>query len=292
MNKKRVRFIVNPISGVGRQKIIPTLVETHLDATQFDHEIVYTEAAKHATELARLAAEDGVDIVAIVGGDGSVNEAGTGLINTNTALSIIPTGSGNGMAHHLQLPINLEAAIKVMNNHRIQTIDTGKMNDQHFIGVAGTGFDALIAWEFSQFGKRGFFSYFKIVLREYFKYKEAEYTFSVDGESFTRKAFLVTVANSSQYGNRATIAPEAVIDDGKLRLCILRKFSLFMAPIVAMRLFNKTIHKSRYMETFHSTAFKVETKSDITHADGEPIKIVEHLEFNVLPATLKMVVPA
>lgn len=292
MSKKRVRFIVNPISGVGRQKIIPTLVETHLDATQFDHDIVYTQASKHATELAKKAAKDGIDIVAIVGGDGSVNEAGTGLISTDTALAIIPTGSGNGMAHHLQLPINLEAAIKVINNHRIQVIDTGKMNEQHFVGVAGAGFDALIAWKFSQFGKRGFFSYFKIVLREYFSYKEEEYTFSVGDETFTRKAFLVTVANSSQYGNRATIAPEAIIDDGKLRLCILRKFSLFMAPAVAVRLFNKTIHKSRYMETFHSTEFGVVKSSQITHVDGEPVEIPENLSFKVLPATLKMVVPA
>ena len=130
------------------------------------------------------------------------------------------------------------------------------------------------------------------MLREYFKYKEEEYTFSVDGESFTRKAFLVTVANSSQYGNRATIAPEAIIDDGKLRLCILRKFSLFMAPIVAFRLFNRTIHKSRYMDTFHSKAFEVTKSSPITHVDGEPVKIPENLSFKVLPATLKMVVPA
>lgn len=290
MSKQRIRFIVNPISGVGRQKVIPQLVEQHLDHNKFDHEIVYTEAAKHAIELSKKAAEDGIDIVAIVGGDGSVNEAGSGLVGTKTALAIIPTGSGNGLAHHLHLPIDLAAAIKVINNHQIKVIDTGKMNEHPFMGVSGAGFDALIAYEFSKFGKRGFFSYFKIVLREYFKYKEDEYEVVTDNDQFKRKAFLVTVANSSQYGNRATIAPEAIIDDGNLRICILKKFPLVYAPFIAMRLFNKTIHKSRYMETFKGSKFVLQKKGVRTHVDGEPIEIESGLTFEVVPSSLRVVV--
>lgn len=291
MSKLKVRFIVNPISGVGRQKIIPQLVETHLNHDQIEHEIVYTERSGHAIELSRKAADEGIDVVAIVGGDGSVNEAGAALIGQSTALAIIPTGSGNGLARHLQLPLNLAEAIAGLNQFKVKAIDTGVLNARPFMGVAGVGFDALIADEFSRFGKRGFFSYFKIVLREYFKYEEQEYEFTVNDTSFRRKAFLVTVANSSQYGNRATIAPEAMIDDGQLRLCILRKFSLFMAPFVALRLFNRSIHKSRYMETIVGTQFHLKKLAKRAHVDGEPLQLKEGITFAVVPESLNVVIP-
>ncbi len=291
MNKRRIRFIVNPISGVGKQKIIPGLVKQYLDHGQFDYEITYTEAAGHAITLSKEAAEAGIDIVAIVGGDGSVNEAGSSLINSTTALAIIPTGSGNGLARHLKIPLKLQEAISLLNHHQVKMIDTGMVNEHRFMGVAGIGFDALIAYEFSRFGKRGFFSYFKIVLREYFNYKEDRYSIKHQGKELLEKAFLITIANSSQYGNRATIAPEAKIDDGHLKLCLLKKFPLWVAPFVANRLFNKTIHKSRYMTTIDGTEFSISSSYNRVHTDGEPLTIDETLLFKVNPASLNVIVP-
>ena len=291
MSKKKLRIIVNPISGVGRQKVIPELVEQHLDKTQFDYEIAYTKASKHAIELSKTAADAGYDVVAVVGGDGSVNEAGTGLLGSETALAIVPTGSGNGLARHAEIPLELEAAIKLLNDYRVKRIDTGLLNGHHFMGVAGTGFDALIADKFSSYGTRGFFSYFKIVLREYFAYREQVYTIKNGKQSFSQKAFLLTFANSSQYGNRATIAPRAVLDDGKLKLCVLGKFSLFEAPFVAYRLFNKSIHKSRHMRILEGETFEIEHTGDKVHLDGEPLNLAENIKVKVYAASLNLVVP-
>ena len=289
---KHIRFIVNPISGIGKQKVVPQWAEELIDKKRFTYDIHYTEAPKHAIDLSKKAAAEGVHIVAIVGGDGSVNEAGSALLGSDTALAIIPTGSGNGLAHHLGIPINPQQAIAMLNHHKVKAMDTGTLNGHTFVGVAGIGFDALIAYEFSRFGKRGFFSYFKIVLREYFNYEEEEYHVISDQEEVTAKAFLLTIANSSQYGNRATIAPKAEIDDGLLKLCLLRKFSWFQAPFVAWRLFSGNIDKSRFMKVLEGKQFKINKSNVRAHIDGEPIQLEENIVVEVIPNSLKVIVPA
>ena len=172
--KKKICFIVNPISGVGRQKVIEELIDKYLDRTIFEYEISYTKAAKHATELAKEAAKRNVDIVVAVGGDGSVNEVSRGLIGTKTAMAIIPTGSGNGLARYLNISLNLKSAMTIINQCNIKTIDTIQLNNETFANVAGIGFDAHIGWEFAKFGKRGFSSYLKVITREFPKYKAQE----------------------------------------------------------------------------------------------------------------------
>jgi len=291
MTRSRIRFIINPISGIGRQKVLPRLVERLLDKARFDVEISYTERPGHAKDLAREAANQGYDIVAVVGGDGSVNEAGAGLLGSETSMAIIPTGSGNGLARCLGIPLTLEQAVGVINNHEQRRIDTGLFHDRPFMGVAGIGFDALIAWEFSRFGKRGFASYFRIVLREYLKYRSEDYKVVMDGKEVQFKAFLLTAANSSQYGNRATIAPEARLDDGLLKVCLLRKFSLWHAPFVAFRLFNRSIHRSRFMTVLEGKEFFVEKEQTLAHIDGEPIHVDGKLRIQVQPASLNVIVP-
>jgi diacylglycerol kinase (ATP) len=291
VTKKQIRFIVNPISGVGKQKIIPKLIEQHLDATQWEHEIVYTEASKHAIELTKQAADKGIDVVAIVGGDGSVNEAGSALVGQSTALAIIPTGSGNGLARHLGISTKLSTAISLLNNYQVKTIDTGTINNHPFMGMAGTGFDALIAKKFAEYGKRGFFSYFKIILREYRSYKNKEYLITYNDQTITRKAFLITAANSSQYGNRVTVSPHAKVDDGSLELCILKPFPGIMMPWIAFRFFTRSIDKSRCMETLKGQHFVIEQNDEQCHADGEPIALKGPLSIDVKPASLKVIVP-
>jgi len=282
---------VNPISGVGKQKVVPKWVQSMLDPELYTYDIVYTEAPRHAIELAKQAATEKVDIVAIVGGDGSVNEAGSALLFSQTALAIIPTGSGNGLALHLGIPTQPQQAIAMLNTHKKTKIDTGTLNGIPFIGVAGIGFDAHIAHEFAQFGKRGFFSYFKIILKEYMKYEEDEYAVESPNTNIKANAFLLTVANSSQYGNRATIAPTARLDDGHLKLCLLRKFPWYAAPFVAFRLFNKSIHRSKYMHILDDTEFRIEMHNDRAHVDGEPLVLEESLDVKIVPASLTVVVP-
>jgi diacylglycerol kinase (ATP) len=287
--KKKICFIVNPVSGVGRQKMIEHLVEEKLDKEKFAHDIVYTEGPKHAITLSREAAARGCDTIVAVGGDGSVNEAGRGLIGTNSSLAILPAGSGNGLARHLRIPMNLVSAMEVINTGNPIAIDTAAINNEVFLGMAGVGFDAHIGWEFAKFGKRGFQSYIKVVTREYPKYQAQKYLLEIDGRTLEREAFLISFANGSQYGNNAVIAPKADLQDGLLDICILKAFPLYAIPMLAYRLFNRKMHESEYLETIRGSHIKVKQAATTAHIDGEPVELGSELEIKVNPLSLKVI---
>ncbi len=289
--KKKICFIVNPISGVGRQKVIEKLIDESLNRLLFDYEIAYSKAPKHATIIAKEAAARGFDIVVAVGGDGSVNETARGLIGTSTAMAVIPAGSGNGMARHLKIPLNLKKAIAVINAAKETSIDTMLFNDEPFINVAGVGFDAHIVWEFAKFGKRGFSSYIKLVLREYPRYKAGNYELIVDGKTHSKTAFLISFANGSQWGNNAYIAPSATMDDGYMDIAILKDFSLASTISIAYRLFRKTLPDSSFLEIIKCKEAFLKQKNTVAHIDGEPIEIGTDVSIRVNPLSLKVIVP-
>ena len=289
--KKKILFIINPVSGIGEQKIIEKLVEENLDKQKFDHSFIYTNAPKHATELSKKASENSVDIVVAVGGDGTVNEVVGGLVKTTTAMAILPIGSGNGFARHLKIPMNLAGAINVINQSNTTTVDTGEINGMSFVNIAGVGFDAQIASEFAKFGKRGFASYIKVFLRECLTYKTAEYTILIDTQTLTKKALLMSFSNGSQYGNEAFIAPQADIKDGLIDVCILKKFPFYALPQLAYQLFNKTIHRSKYLETIRGKEITIKQSENIAHIDGEPVELGNDIKVKVNPLSLKVIIP-
>ncbi len=287
--KKKICFIINPISGIGKQKLVEKLIEQFLDPTLFDYTIKYTNAPKHATSLARKAAEENIDIVVAVGGDGSVNEVAKGLAGTQTAMAILPAGSGNGLARHLLIPLHLEKAITLINSCTIKTIDTINLNDETFVNVAGIGFDAHIGWQFSKYGKRGFSSYIKIVMREFRKYKEQDYELIIDGISHKRKAFLISFANGSQWGNNASIAPTADISDGEMDIAILKNVNWKSGAWIGYHLFRKKLHHTRQLEIIKAKEVTVKQNGIIAHIDGEPIGIGKTFSIKVNPLSLKVV---
>ena len=221
MNKKKIIFILNPISGTVSKAGIPGLIEERLDKEKFDCRIAETKYAGHATELAQQAARQGIDIVVAVGGDGTVNEVGRALVNTKTAMGILPCGSGNGLARHLNLPMNLKKCIDILNDCDIHTLDYGLINRHPFFCTCGMGFDAFISMKFAEAGKRGPITYMQKILEEGLSYQPE--TYEIEDEEGTRryKAFLVSAANASQYGNNAYIAPQASMSDGLLDIIIM-----------------------------------------------------------------------
>jgi len=291
MMKKKICFIVNPVSGVGRQKVIERLIDQYLDRTVFDYEIAYTKAARHATELARMAAADNFTIVVAVGGDGSVNETAKGLANSNTAMALIPAGSGNGLARHLQVPLNLRKAMEVINKATEKYIDTIQFNDEIFVNIAGVGFDAHIGWEFARFGKRGFSSYLKVIMREFKNYKAQDFELTIDGKTYNRNAYLISFANGSQWGNNAYIAPTANISDGVMDVAILKDFRFFNALSIGYKLFRKNIHTSSYLEIIKAKEVLLKQTGTIAHIDGEPIESGNLISIKVRPLSLKVIVP-
>ena len=289
---KRILFIVNPISGKQKQTGIRDVIEKWINREQYDHSIVITEKGGDATDFARQAVTDGIDIVVAVGGDGTVNEVGQALVNTPVAMGIIPSGSGNGLARHLKIPFNYKKAIQVINKGNIRKIDTATVNEKVFLSVAGIGYDAFVAKKFAKAPKRGFISYFRIVSSEYPGYKPKKYEIEIDGQKIIRRALLVTFANSNQFGNNTSIDPEASIDDGYIDVCIVRRIPLLLLPLYVPFLFTRTFHKTQYIEIFKAREVKILRKKGKTiHFDGDPFKMDKALEMKINPLSLKIIVP-
>jgi len=290
--KRKILFIINPISGVGRQKIVEKLIPAKLDQAIFDYEISYTNYSSHAIQIARGASERGIDIVVAVGGDGSANEVAQGLVNTGTAMGIVPVGSGNGLAHHLRIPTNISKAISIINKAKVSKMDTGLMNGKLFISIAGLGFDALVAEKFSQGKKRGFWPYLKLVFFEFFKFKCHDYTITFKNTTIQRKALLISFANSNQFGYHVSIAPKASIEDGYLDLCIVHKMSAISAAMIVHKLFMKDVDTSRHIEVYKVKEVSVSCDGPISsHIDGDPNIPLKEVHVKIQPASLNMIVP-
>ncbi|MDN5200605.1 diacylglycerol kinase family lipid kinase [Fulvivirgaceae bacterium BMA10] len=288
-SRKKILFIINPISGVSRKFQLPLLIESHLNHDLFDSRVEYTKRAHHATELSKQAADEGYYAVAAVGGDGTVNEVSRGLIGSQTALIIVPVGSGNGAARHLNIPLRPKKAIKLINTAKKRVIDTALINELTFINMAGIGFDARVGWLFSKSKIRGLWPYLKIGFREFFQYNEEEYDIRVDGQEIKSKALLVSVANSAQYGFNAIIAPEAVMDDNFLNLCILRKPGIIKGLNVLVRLFSGTINKSDLYKSIKGKEINIRHNGQLAHIDGEPIELNNELNIKIQPESLYVI---
>lgn len=289
--KKKVLFIMNPISGAKKKAAIPEMIEKYIDKDVFEYAIAKTEYAGHATEIAAKAAQEGVDIVVAIGGDGTVNEVGKGIVNTNTALSIIPTGSGNGLARHLAIPLNVKKSIEILNQNTIKSLDYGLINNIPFFCTCGMGFDAFISMKFAEAGKRGPITYVQKILEEGLSYEPQTYEIEDDEGIHKYKAFLVSVANASQYGNNAYIAPQASMSDGLLDVIIMEPFDILEASHVAFEMFNKTIDKYQKIKTFKAKRILIHRKrAGVIHFDGDPIMADADIEVKVINKGIKVVV--
>ena len=291
MQKKSVRFIINPISGTRGKESIVKLIPQYMDATQFDIDMVYTERSGHAAQLACEAVADDVDICVAVGGDGTVNEVARSLVHSRTALGIIPCGSGNGLARHLFIPINPIGALKILAACNIELLDYGKINNQPFFCTCGIGFDAFISQRFAQAGKRGFMTYVDNTLKGGLNYKPETYQINLDGEEQTREAFLIACANASQYGNNVFIAPAASMNDGLMDVTILEPFNLLEAPQVVLQLLNKTIDKNPHARTFQCRKLHIHRENPgVVHFDGDPMECGTDIDVELIPKGINMVV--
>ncbi len=250
------------------------MIERHFAHSDFEAELRNTEYRNHGHEIAETEKGNYNCIVAI-GGDGSVNEVGSALVNSKCILGIIPTGSGNGLARHLGIPLEPEKAIERIKGFNSLSIDTGKVNDRIFIGTCGFGFDAHISKKFDEFHKRGFKSYIKLVIKEFKSYKPLRISVKGDGLKWTRELVICSVANSSQFGNGFQISPNSNTTDGIFEVIQIDKFKMLKAPWLVKRFFNGTIDRSKHFssdEVSSDFELQVETDEEIAfHVDGEPL---------------------
>jgi diacylglycerol kinase (ATP) len=290
--KSHILFIINPISG-GKDKLnIPDLIDANLDRSKFNANYRFTSYAGHAAEIVEETVGMNFDVIVAVGGDGTINEVGAKVMLQQKVLGIIPYGSGNGLARFLKIPMNARKAIEVINHYQVSKIDTAIFNGKVYFNMAGMGFDAHISSIFAKDKNRGFSGYLKTGLKEMINYKPETYRIIIDGKSYTRKAFVVSVANSSQYGNNAHISPLASVSDGLLDVCIVKNFPLYKIPALAYFMLSAKTHQTEMVEIITGKHIQIFREQEAAiHIDGEPFLMGKEINISIQPLSLQVIVP-
>lgn len=290
MTRKEVYVIINPVSGTRSKKDIPRYFSA-LDATRFNVRLLYTEYAGHATEIAKEAVANKADYVIAVGGDGTINETAKALIHSNTALGIVPLGSGNGLARSLSIPLNIAKAIDVIRAGITRPIDYGTINGHVFLCTCGVGFDAEVSENVSNQSKRGRLMYARTMIDTFRRLKPERYTVVTPSATFETDAFLITCANAPQYGNNAYIAPNAKMDDGQMNIVILKPLSVFDLPALVIQMFTKNIGKNRKMTEIIAPEVTILRENEgVIHLDGDARHAGKEINVRIIRSGLNVLV--
>lgn len=290
---KKILFVINPKAGVRAKINLSESIIKWLNNKAIPEylywENINVDISNVITEKIK---QNNFDAVIAVGGDGTVNNVAKALIGNNLPFGILPMGSGNGLARHLKIPMNLQQATNVIIKGNTTKIDSCTINNIPFFCTAGMGFDAHIGQLFANSKTRGFKTYTKIVSSEFKKYKAEEYTINADGVEIKTKAFLITIANANQYGNNAFISPLSNISDGLMDIVILKPFNFIYSPLIISRLFLKKTHNSKFVQTFKAKKIIVyRNEKKPIHFDGEPLIMGNELHFNIINNSLNVIVP-
>jgi diacylglycerol kinase (ATP) len=292
MTKEKVCLIINPVSGNESKKNIPEEVAMAIDQKKNDLIIRVTGYPLHASEIAREAVKEGYKSVIVAGGDGTVNEAARELINTSTTLGIIPLGSGNGLARDLGIPIDAEKALDIVLREHRRSIDYGIANGHIFFCTCGFGFDAFISDRFAEERRRGPLGYVRNVLESVVDFKSDEYELTHDEGILRERAFILTCANASQYGNEAHIAPGASLDDGKMNVSILKPLNALEIPQTTLQLFTRNIDKNSKMTTLVTQRLHIKrSRAGMMHVDGEPVQSEKEIDVRIFHKGLHVFAP-
>lgn len=291
---KKLLIIINPIAGTASKRGVAARIARKLSKEGFQADIYHTCGPGDATTKARKAADEGYYGVLACGGDGTVNEVASGLRGSETALGIIPLGSGNGLARHLEIPIDDRAATRVISRDHVIDCDYCTVNGRPFFCTFGVGFDAVVSHEFARKKGRGLINYLKSAIDVFFTFRPETYRIRIGSETLLEKAFVVVCCNASQYGNNAYIAPGASITDGLMDLTIVHSTNLVQNLILGADLITGLLYKNNHIDTYRVRELTIENNSPAPlaiHIDGEPIKMSSPLRVRVHPGELRVFVP-
>lgn len=292
MTFRKALLIINPISGTGDKAGIRELVVQKLGAKGYSVETRLTARSGDATKFAREASASGYDLVIACGGDGTVNETAVALLGSRSALGIIPCGSGNGLARHLGIEVDVASAVETLAGGHVVECDYGDANGRPFFCTFGVGFDAAVSEKFAQSKKRGPLTYLSNTVKEFVNYQPDVYTIAANGEVITERAFLVAVCNASQYGNNAYIAPKASMTDGLLDIIVVHYGNLLTTAFVGIDMMTGMIDKNFLIHSFRApTATITRTHGGAVHFDGEPADMPGSIEVTCRKAGIRVVAP-
>jgi diacylglycerol kinase (ATP) len=286
--KQEIWFIINPSSGISNKKRIENQIRKYLDSEKYMYSIFYTDYSGHGSELAKQGISEKVNVICAVGGDGTVHEIATALIQSDVKLAIIPCGSGNGFARHFNISERVKKSIKIINQGNFTRIDTATINNIPFIQVAGVGYDAKIAFDIVNNTFRGLFKYLLLIIKSYFSYKGV----SIHANEKVDRYFMATVANTKEYGNGFQISPTSKADDGKLELVLVKKPPIYDLTWMTLRFLLGTSSCSKYVETIQLEEITFSTDSGHFQMDGEGfLNKFSELNFQIVPKSLFVIHP-
>ncbi|MCD8529027.1 MAG: diacylglycerol kinase family lipid kinase [Chitinophagales bacterium] len=294
MCRKKICFIINPISGAIKKQDVPQTIERILSKTEHSYEIAFTQQAGHAFYLAQEAVQNGYDIVVAVGGDGSINEVAKALINTKVALGIIPLGSGNGLAYHLALPVkDVEKALQVILSGKTIKIDTLSSNKGSIISFCGIGIEAVAARVYRHLGVRGFLAYaWATILSVFVKYKEEWVHFQIDNNEFNEKIYLFTVYNARYLGYKMGEVKQASLHDGFMDIVVVKAFPKWKLLWIALLEVIGKIHWAKEASIHKAKKLHIAlNKKSPIQLDGDSSITSSHFEIQVNPLSLNVIVP-
>jgi diacylglycerol kinase (ATP) len=290
---EQICFIVNPRAGSAAKTRIPDLLDKYLNHKRFIYGIKYTDHQGHATELTKIAIDEGFTTIVAVGGDGSINEVAKALVGTDVKLGILPAGSGNGLAMYLGYGRQIEKAIKLLNSAKAISIDVGTLNDQPFVNVAGIGFDGLVSNLMKRSQKRGFIPYFMNSIKAGLTYAPKVCRIVTPDQTVVETCFAVVVANGPMYGYNFTIAPDAKLNDGLFSVVILKDVPKWQYFAAVPSVVSGKFYDSDFVQHFSASELTIVSEGrNYVHMDGEGLELADPLQFKVKSQCLRILVPS
>lgn len=293
--KNNIIFIINPIAGKGKGKIVASMIQQFFHKKNIHIQICFTEKSGHATDLTKQFISLKLNTIVACGGDGTINEVAQALVGTDIALGIIPIGSGNGLAANLHIPKSIDSALEIILKQKTKTIDAGKINHQYFFSNIGFGIDAAVIEQYAQTKKRNFLGYVFASTKALLQYKTKSFSVKIDDEKELKNDYyFLFCSNSNEAGYGISFSPKAKLNDGKLDFLAIKKLNFIQQIHFSICVLLKRIEKMNQAEMLQirSAKFIAKNAKTIAQIDGEAFVLNEkNIEVSVVPNALHVIIP-
>lgn len=293
----KVRFIINPKAGSsGKLKRISGVVREAMGSENGIFEVRATDGAGSAAALSAEARDKGYEFVFACGGDGTINDVASQLVGSEAVLGIIPAGSGNALARTLNIPMDAPEAIGLLKTGVVRNMDVGITSGRYFFTTAGFGFEALLSKKYNEGALtkkiRGIAPYYALALVEYLRFTPERIGLEVDGKETSLEPFVLTAANTGQWGANAFIAPGARFDDGLLDFCVIPKAGIMKTLELGYRIVKGSVESYKGFQCIRGKEAVIRgRRATYAHVDGEPFEVAGDVSISVLPGALKILTP-
>ncbi|MDP1762501.1 MAG: YegS/Rv2252/BmrU family lipid kinase [Sediminibacterium sp.] len=298
MSDRKIIYLINPISGTSKKEGLRKLIERETTAQGIPFEIQSTNADGDYDLLKDKILKEGITDVVVTGGDGTVNQVTSALRGISIRIGIIPVGSGNGLARTAGIPTKPQQALALIFTGKTQKVDAFLINNQYACTLSGIGFDAQVAHDFATKASRGLLTYTQQSIINFFKAQPYQFEIIIDGFSFFTDAFFISIANSNQFGNNFTIAPQANLHDGLLDIVIVQKMNKAKLPFVMLKHIRSNNKIQELVESmsqkniiyFQTTSLIIRNlKYAPLHIDGEPRETAEEFRIEILKDCFELI---